>query len=598
MGFTENLILKKKFLAKTRQTTGLTIDELDVRSFIFNLELKSQPTISLDGTDYVVNYKSTNTTENATVQAFETMHSLRNHLSANCGIEPFICDMIWFRSISADKLNAKRKNIPDNAFPNVFSFKDMISTALYRANVFFYNDTYHLDTFNDGEKEVEKIKHLFGDKREIRGLTKEKFELISQSNINVDDLLRTAGDKLTIISGRAGTGKTIQLLQIAFKLASEGTNNRCLMLTFNRALVSDIQRLIDYTPMPSKIDGRTVAIKTIDSFFQSLMRETGVLQNPLNPNLHGYSDMYVSKLGELHDYICKKCNESDIEFLKDISSQKIDWDYVLIDEAQDFSDMEKKILFKVYGPKRLIVADGIDQFMRGNIKQIWEKGLEKEDVSKPRLLDLERRQKTNLVRFVNAFAKLANLDWKVKPNEDLPGGVVKIYSRYTTNIHIGLKANCEENNCENYDILILVPPSMVVHEEQKSYFKNASVYKQNNICIFDGTSNQNKTLYPTKDQCRLYQYHSCRGLEGWCVVCEKFDELIEHQMSNYVVPEDALGFDKDMIKKKSVFLWLLMPLTRPIDTLVITLNDPNSEVGQMLYQLANDYRDFVEWHIN
>ena len=74
--------------------------------------------------------------------------------------------------------------------------------------------------------------------------------------------------------------------------------------------------------------------------------------------------------------------------------------------------------------------------------------------------------------------------------------------------------------------------------------------------------------------------------------------IIEHQMSNYVVPEDALGFDKDMIKKKSVFLWSLMPLTRPIDTLVITLKDPNSKVGQMLQQLANDYRDFVEWHIN
>jgi hypothetical protein len=54
-------------------------------------------------------------------------------------------------------------------------------------------------------------------------------------------------------------------------------------LTYNQALVSDIRRLIDYTPMPSKVDGRTVSIKTIHSFFQTLMKETGIIQKDLNP---------------------------------------------------------------------------------------------------------------------------------------------------------------------------------------------------------------------------------------------------------------------------------------------------------------------------
>ena len=40
-----------------------------------------------------------------------------------------------------------------------------------------------------------------------------------------------------------------------------------------------------------------------------------------------------------------------------------------------------------------------------------------------------------------------------------------------------------------------------------------------------------------------------------------------------------------------------MPLTRPVDTLIITLKDQNSEVGLMLKQLADVYSDFIEWNI-
>ena len=68
-------------------------------------------------------------------------------------------------------------------------------------------------------------------------------------------------------------------------------------------------------------------------------------------------------------------------------------------------------------------------------------------------------------------------------------------------------------------------------------------------------------------------------------------------MNTYKYNEDELGFDKEKAMKRNVFLWSLMPLTRPIDTLVITLKDPDSEVGTMLKQLADTYSDFVEWNI-
>lgn len=217
---------------------------------------------------------------------------------------------------------------------------------------------------------------------------------------------------------------------------------------------------------------------------------------------------------------------------------------------------------------------------------------------KTQTMELERRQKANLVSFVNAFARLANLDWKVKPNDELPGGEIKIYSNFKKKTFKELKANCEKNKCENYDILILEPPTQVIRDNKGKQFAKAEAYNKAGIPVYDGINDNNRTVYPTKDECRVYQYDSCRGLEGWCVVCADFDELIQYKLDTYKANEDELCFDPEVAKKRSVLLWALMPLTRPIDTLVITLNNANSEIGKMLKQLADIYPDFIEWNID
>ena len=485
----------------------------------------------------------------------------------------------------------------DNALPLDFSFKDMMSVILQQAIDVTRNHTqYRLDTIKGGKTVFDKIIKLFTAKREPKGLTKKKFELISQQSTDIEKIRKNIGDKLTIVKGRAGTGKTIQLLQLAFFLANEDNAKRCMILTYNNALVCDIKRLIDYTPMPTKVDGRTVSIKTIDSFFQSLMRETGVISVPLSPTFSDYKYQYEAKLQELNDYVVKKCSSEDILTLKDMADANIDWDYIMVDEAQDFTDLEKEILFKIYGPKRIIVADGVDQFMRRSERQLWDRGITDDLVWKPKTMELERRQKANLVNFVNAFAKKAGLDWNVRPNPELPGGQVKILPTFNTKHFKELKNNCLKSKCENYDILMLFPPSRVeIDKKGNRKFELADLYNKVGIPIFDGINNQLRTTYPTKDQCRVYQYDSCRGLEGWCVVCAEFDELIQYKMNIVEVDDTVLGFDRDLAKKKIVYLWSIMPLTRPIDTLVITLKDPNSEVGKLLKELANSFEDFIEW---
>lgn len=596
IGFLENLTIKG---VKTKNYGE--VKELSIKSFVINIELKSHPSdkVKREGNYYIVTY-SNNVKHNASQQCNEAKFSLFNHLVDQLNIKPFICDVLWFNGLSKFDLTCMRGSVMDNALHRGFSFRDLINVVLLQSEVRKEGaSNYILDCFSDGEKEYKAIVDLFTKERKPQGLTKEKFELLSQKNTEIEKLIQEVGKKLTIVTGRAGTGKTVQLLQLAFRLANEDNACRCMILTYNHALVSDIQRLIDYTPMPSRVDGRTVSIKTIHSFFHSLMKEIGISTDHLNPIKESYDDDYNKSLKQLYDFVVNECNQEDIDTLKDMAESYIDWDYILIDEAQDFSDIEKKILFKVYGANRLVVADGVDQFMRVGYRQQWERGIDKSLIRKPKAMELERRQKANLVSFVNAFAKLANLDWKVRPNDELPGGEIKIYPNFTKGTYKALKSNCEKNNCENYDILILEPPSQVtIDEKGNRYFTKADLYvNKAGIPIFDGINNHNRTTYPTKDQCRIYQYDSCRGLEGWCVVCADFDDLIQYKMNTYKYNEDELGFDKEKAIKRNVFLWSLMPLTRPIDTLIITLKDPNSEVGFMLKQLAVIYPDFVEWNI-
>ena len=594
IGLLENFSIRK---IQTKNY-GL-VDELNIRSFIANIELKSHPSVDVEheGTDYIVKYK--NCKENASQQCREAKFSLFNHLNDQLGIKPFLCDVLWLNGLHQYDINKMRGTVRDNALPRSFSFREFVSVILQQTNIVLSKDTYILDSFNGEEKDYKRIVDLFTQRRKPIGLTKNKFELLSQKSTDIDKLLKEVGSKLTLVKGRAGTGKTVQLLQLAFRLADE-RSCRCLLLTYNHALVSDIKRLIDYTPMPSKVDGRTVSIRTIDSFFQNLMRETGVLSDVLSPLSINYKDLYDSKLQELYQFVVNECSKEDIDVLKDSAENHfIDWDYILIDEAQDFSDIEKKILFKVYGSHRLIVADGIDQFMRSNARQRWEEGLSANELWKPKDMDLERRQKANLVTFVNSFAQMAGIDWKVRPNDELPGGKILIYSNFRKSTYNDLKKNCEKNNCENYDILILEPPTRVEYvNDGERRFALAEVYEKNDIPIFDGINNKLRTTYPTKNQCRLYQYDSCRGLEGWCVVCAEFDDLIKYKMDTYSADDEVLGFDPDISKKRLVYLWALMPLTRPIDTLVITLRDPKSEIGTILKQLSDTYKDFVEWNID
>jgi hypothetical protein len=58
--------------------------------------------------------------------------------------------------------------------------------------------------------------------------------------------------------------------------------------------------------------------------------------------------------------------------------------------------------------------------------------------------------------------------------------------------------------------------------------------------------------------------------------------------------ELALGTFEEK-RDNFVYLWSLIPLTRAIDTLIITLKDKDSKVGKALRKVYEQNPDFVQW---
>lgn len=586
------------------------ISGLHIDSFICNIELKDMASITdngrktlwKEGTAYVYKYKNSGE-KYITDQAFDQMNEFRKYMKDTLNItpEPFMCDLIWFRALSNELLAEVRGNEKDNALAADFDFKDLVEKLLLRMNVREVNGEYHLDGFYGNDRQIRTLTDHLCVKREVGGLTRKKFEIVSQGAIKLDDLTKGVGDRLTIMSGRAGTGKTIQLLQLAFHLANPSNGKRCLLLTYNNALVCDIRRLIDFSNIPLEMDGRTISIQTVDSFLIQLMVMFEIVdKGSLSPASRDYNRKFNDALARFYDSLLKTLDEEDIQALKDMAECRIDWDYILIDEGQDWPDLHKKVLFKLYGPRRIVVADGVDQFMMSSRKQEWADGLEKEMYVKRGEMKVNLRQKSSLVEFLNAFSYELKLGWSIQKN-NIPGGQIDVYGQYNSQMHKEYVEYCKNSDCESYDILILVPPSMVETDQRgESHYKKAEAYKEAGIKFFDGTNDANRHRYPDKDQARLFQYDSCRGLEAWVTVCYQLDELIRYKLST--IDENEIrsryqGFDIQEGIKKYVYTWLLMPLTRPVDRLVITLKDPQSEIGIILKNLSRRF-DFLNWHID
>jgi hypothetical protein len=308
---------------------------------------------------------------------------------------------------------------------------------------------------------------------------------------------------------------------------------------------------------------------------------------------------------EAYERLCREAIElvqseaisrDDIEAISREFPDRFDFDAIIVDEAQDLPQAEADLLALLFGPEKISLADGREQLLRGSPTD-WLSRATNAPRKEHRKLSRCLRMKRNLGTFANSVARQAGLAWHVEPNDEAAGGrVILLRGNYADERRFRdmIENLSTEAGNKLVDSLHCVPPSNVVHGDHGRRSKLGLALERDGHDVWDAVDLANRRDFPrSTDTCRIVQYESCRGLEGWVTVLEGFDEFWELALRQGDDASASMGVSA-MTPDQYAWQKSLIPLTRPIDTLVICLADPGSEASKALARLAEMHRDFVE----
>lgn len=392
-------------------------------------------------------------------------------------------------------------------------------------------------------------------------------------------LNKDLGKLFLIVRGLAGSGKTIHLMRIAKALFDK--ERSALLLTYNHALKQDIRRLFAINGVKN---GREVGVhvSTADKFFKDLLVDWNMYDSSLK-----YEDRMSSGKVRLLELV--KSSDDDPESLQK-QSPSIYADYVLIDEAQDWPEDERDLLFSFFGKDHLVIADGGDQLIRRNSRCEWTKKGEKQR----RFIDLKKslRMGRNISRFVKAFCVERGMNWEQEiVYSNYPGKITMIDGQYNQELHRKIMAEHKSDGNEPLDALFCV------WKEGGGSHPLIGQFSSWGLDFWDGTSKEGKDTFPTHyTQHRIVNYRSCRGLEGWTVVCVGLDTYLGDRYKRALdAPHDLLSSPEEHAKQQAT-LEALIPLTRAVNHLVIQFDGKGlfRQLCRVLYEKNKDYITWVQ----
>lgn len=578
---------------------GISEDQVFFESFCTTIEVKSHSVngVKREGTNWYVKYGLK--WHNASDQSFKQKNSAMNYFMYHLGNSPYITNVIWFTEITRNELSSFNKFGGKEMLSNVLTsdcqFADFLRLLSLQRKPWQRNGRYYFECGfggNDADYYKRPLDFFAKAKEGMGELTRKKIEQITQKNIEEQEL-DVVDNKMLLLRGRAGTGKTVGLLRLAIKLSDE-RDSRVQILTYNKALVADIRRLFALADVPDMFDWKCVGANTMHSYFYGVVKSC-LYSDGLDGN--DFLDNYGAYLREMIDFL--KSDPDAKEMVRDMCQEnaKLNWDYILIDEAQDWTKDEQDLIVLLHGKDHVIVADGGLQFVRNIDVCDWSLIPDRQNIKLKYCL----RQKENIVKFINHYVQAIDASFnRIQTNNSMPGGnviVVKSKDRLMETIKRERKKMIKAENVA-YDMLFLAPPSMVEHDDGIKTFMYKTEYERNGILLWDGTTDDNRTEYAIDlEESRVIQYDSSRGLEGWTVCCLGFDSFLKYKEDIYKASDEGSSLlleSPEDIKKKYMLNWAMMPMTRAIDTLIIALEDENSSFSKMIIEMANEYTDYIE----
>ncbi|RIZ56752.1 AAA family ATPase [Vibrio sp. PID23_8] len=586
----------KRYFKPTRllkDKNGKRIDKpVKVENLVLAVEVKDhdESKVAFNGDNILVSYTrgAKQGQKSATDQNIKQLHALSGYFKDH-GHETFVHRCLFMRGLH-------RIRIP-GAIGCSFDGKDFLSAVAAATQLMHIGQNYVLRSVTN-ETTLKQIQNspLFN-LVVPSALDRRRMDLITTTTKESSSLFSELGNKMVCLRGHGGTGKTIMFLQAAWKAFNE-EGKRSVVLTYNHALAADIRRLLTLLRIPTDPDQGGVVVSTVMSFIYRWLTKFEVIDQTEDDFLDNYGIHCSTALDMLTG---KAITEEDIDAVRNSDDDTFDFDLIFIDEAQDWPQAEVELVKQLYGSTNFCIADGIDQMIRGERPE-WSRGVPKEA---RKLLPLKKclRMKRNLSVFINAIANANRLPWQVEPNNLAGGGKVKLLlTPYANNmaLHQNLLDSAKHSGNDEIDFLFCVPPSMVKEVGGRKVSRISEVFSEQGFQVWDGVDGTLRKDFPRqKRQFRVVQYASTRGLEGWTVILDGLDEYWEYcfqrRKGQGLTSGQELAFEEiDEVAELYAWQQVVIPLTRPIDTLVVTLYNEQSYFSKKLLEISHGLSEFVD----
>jgi len=613
-----DIIVGAKALGEKRPDLDLVVFFIDSRpnrqpqdphSFLCLVEVKDHSKgVRFEGERVFVRYAE-GREHNVSEQSFQQQFSLINHISKQTKGKlrpPFTTHAIFLRNLPSEQI-PKKEGL--NVIGRGFLWRQLSNIVLMlmdrpeglRKQYEFKNRdiSRHSLIFNNVNQYNEYL-NVFSEEVLISDLDRKKLEQITKKILDQDSqkYAQKLGQQLLIYRGRGGSGKTINLLRLGLQAYNE-FHLRVLFLSYNRSLLADLRRLFVHAGVSNSSGGNGFAASTLHSFFADWMRFVDETCHPFisTRRMDEDWDSLVVEFTELLK--TGKLTDSEANDLKSIYPKDLDWDLVIIDESQDCAEREKYWIYKLYGPNRCVIADGIDQLVRGHARTDWFAGAPSRQVV---TLSKSLRLKTNLCEGVSSIANAIGYEgWDVSPQGEAYGGQILVIFGHLDRDKLASSVVQKLKSTGNapVDLLVCAPMSRPYVEffgevkkkgepTRRSLMANA--FEKEGLEVWDAVDETVRDSGARNTETvRIVPYTSCRGLEGWIVVAEALDvfyEKIHAEASKEVssMKDDLYQSDEQWIRDV-VNRWLMIPLTRAIDSLIIHVENESSEIGSVLSRL-------------
>ncbi|MCV0381740.1 DNA/RNA helicase [Nitratireductor sp.] len=567
--------------------------KIRVRSFIVAIEVKDHPATGMKIEAGGVSVRYGKDWKSATDQNEAQRYALLEYLREVTTLNPWIFRCLMLRGI--DQLPKARGRVQpaSGAIAAGFDATSLIVAMATVNGIPKLGKEHTIKSADDGVMDLVLDDGLF---RPLvpSDLDRKRMDRIAARPAEARELAKLLGEHRVHLRGHGGTGKTVLLLQSAYEaFLTEG--KRSLVLTYNTALAADIQRTLALMNIPGEGEGGGIRIRTVMSFMYAWLHRLGVVEDG-NIELDDYQDDCRQALNFLDEGVV---TPADIEAAKASDFLQFDYDAILVDEAQDWPQPEADLLCRLYGGNAVSLADGMEQLVRGSPTN-WKSSVADQPKVGFRHLEAGLRMKSNLCHFANALAAEAGLPWKVSANPEAAGGrvlVIEGFYESRTNLQRSVLSSAIRAGNMPIDLLHCVPPSGVGHKEGRKYSKLGQAFQSNDWEVWDGVDDVARRHFPrSAEMLRIVQFESCRGLEGWTTVLDGLDEF--WQLKRNAASSGARGtgiVDVEQHAEAAAWRWCMIPITRPIDTLVIALRDPESRVARALREVARKMPDTVEF---